>query len=537
MFLKITNRGNFNRNFLKLVGFTTKRDPESSTRKIGIFGSGIKAAAVVALRLQLNLIISSVDHIGPYILKCRSENTALGGGYNASIIRFLYKQPVELGMHDYEEDWNMTLDAYKDWDMPIGQDAAKAFKMLREIICNAYDEDPHFSMSLVGAEPEQIDFDPHGFTSVYIRYTPAVQYVLEKPNRYFKFLNGVESPWVTVEGIGSIYPKSEAHHTRLFVRGVLISCSGHQSVKSLFDYDLFAKKLISEDRTVKNIYDYKIELGKLLATLQDEELIELLLRSMLDTEASSMLENSAVSHVRNMSDSCRLLWLQALERICRTDKFCLASGKRIIDQDANQIFEYSVLNVGRGLRDFLHRMLGIPRADEVVEEVPAHKLISFSSFNEQSRKNFMLAFRAFSIGFPQRADIPIAFFIARDENYRKRIRAYAGLGKQSLKQIWIQATSETELRSPMDLLRSLIHESRHVASKAHDYNRRFIEAAEDDILNLLMRVLGHAEDLDGNAIAPAGVTDYRLEPNFVEPDYDSGLEELMKIEDKLKQRK
>jgi hypothetical protein len=68
----------------------------------------------------------------------------------------------------------------------------------------------------------------------------------------------------------------------------------------------------------------------------------------------------------------------------------------------------------------------------------------------------------------------------------------------------------------MALLSCLIHESRHCVTAAYDYDRKFVGKAEEDILHLLMLLLGRKSDLDGNPISKAGDAD-AIRPNIVRP--------------------
>ncbi len=526
MFLKISNCGRLNRNFLKLMGFTTKRDLPGDNRTIGVFGSGTKAAAVAALRLGYGLVITSHDHLSSYRLSFDWQEVNLGGGETTKQIRFLYRTCDEDGNEGhYEEFWDMTLDAFKDWDQPIGSDGAEAFKVLREFICNAFDEDPEFRIDWV--EDDEIDFAPEGMTHVFIRQTDDVQLAFDGIERYFKFLASDLEPLLEVPDVGCIYPKSEEDVSRLFVRGVLISCTNDSWNSTLYDYDLDDKDLISEDRTVKNIYDYKMKLGALLAEIADEEIITKMLRAMFAVEGAK-IEDSALVYIYRMHDKIRAVWLRALINMYGTELLCVASGNRITDQDANQIYGYTVLGGSFSLKSFLKGVLGLPSADKIAVPQPKYSLLRFEDLDRRSQANFMLAFRAFAFGFPDRTAIPIVFFLFDDERVRQRINGVAGMGDDIMNEIWISALSSHELRSPMCLLRCLIHESRHVRTGVDDYNRVFVEAAEDDILRLLMSALQRNYDLDGNPVVAVGKSE-EIRPNIVRPIIfcdDEGIEIL-----------
>ncbi|MBU0625573.1 hypothetical protein KKF05_04485 [Patescibacteria group bacterium] len=513
MFLKITNRGSLNRNFLELIGFTTKRDLSPSDRTIGEFGSGTKVAAVAALRLGLDICISSTDHRGSYRLSFESENVDLGDGATARQIFFVYRNRNAEAEEIIERKvWHVTIDAFKDWDQPIGRDQARAFKVLREFICNAYDADPAFEISWV--DDAELDYAPANNTTVYIRKSDEVRYVFDHVTQYFKFLSPDHLPLVSVSGCGRIYPKSDSAGTRLFVRGVMVNCTRDSWNSGLYDYDLDDKGLVSEDRTIKNSYNFNQALGKLIAGISDVKLLQDLLSQLLASKA--LLEAAALGYVLSLSSVAHSAWLRALRQLLGTKLICVASGNRIIDQDANQLFGYVVLSGNLSLKSFFSSVLKLPKADDIISQDIKYSLLRFQDFNAVSQRNFQAAFRVFAALFPARARLPIVFFLPKNKDVRKKIGGVAGLGQDSFKEIWIAALSETKLRSAMDLLRCLIHESRHVTTGAYDYDRRFVEVAEDDILRLAMLALDRQTDLDGQAL-PKLKERTEIEPNIVTP--------------------
>jgi hypothetical protein len=516
MFLKILNHGLLNRHFLELIGFGTKRNLPDDGRTIGEFGSGTKVAAVAALRLGLDLTICSADQLGRYRLSFVWQEVDLGGGTKTRQIFLVYTQPSEGGEDTVErKTWQVTLDAFKDWDQPIGRDDAPAYKVLREFICNAFDADPAFEIGWV--EDDGLDYAPIDATVVYIRKNPNIQHVFDHIDRYIKFLANELKPIASVPGLGHVYQRSDPERTRLFVRGVLVNCSEDHWNSGLYDYDLLDKGLVSEDRTIKSAYAFQQKLGQLLVRVDDRSFLKTILQQSLNGRCP--LETAALGYVYSLTDELRIIWRRFLVEIFGTDLLCLASGNRVIDQDAQQLMGYTVVGGTFSLQSFLREAVGLPTADKIISQDIKYSLLRFEDLDKTSRYNFEIAFQVFASFFPERAGLPIIFFLPENEAIRAKISGVAGLGESNFKEIWISALSATTLRSAMDLLRCLIHESRHIVTGAYDYDRNFVAMAENEILYLSMLVLNRRTDLDGRTLPklrkPKGKSTVR--PNIVAP--------------------
>src|SRR5206468_2110153 len=121
----------------------------------------------------------------------------------------------------------LTLDAFRDWDRPIGDDVMKVFKALREYIANAWDEDKAFTLEFVEAVTQAAPET----SAVYITATDEIRHVLAHLPRYFKFLS-TEKP-LLADYLGAVFAKSEPGNTRLFSQGVLVECKKAEYCSSL----------------------------------------------------------------------------------------------------------------------------------------------------------------------------------------------------------------------------------------------------------------------------------------------------------------
>jgi len=509
-YLKITNRGSLNRKDLELVGSTTKRDRLDDEAVIGHKGSGTKLSTVAALRLGLQVAVTSTDYLGSYYLAFDTEEVDIGGR-QVRQIHFNYFEPTDRGeLRKSRQPWFMTLDAFQDWDQPIGNDGLKAYKVLREFICNAFDEDKGFRIEYV----DRPSFAPPGETSVYILNTPEVRQVFDRVSRYFKFL-ATEAPLVRLQGLGSIFTKSEPKNTRLFVLGVMVECTDDWWRHSLFDYSLSRKSLVSEERVIKSLYEYEGELGRLLAALTCDGLTFSLFQHIVSRPSGLEVRALSRVHAEDFSDRSREAWLGAVRQAYGDGPLCIATGHRAIDSDASQIYGYRVVGGDSlELRSFL-KALGFPTASEIVPKKFEYRLVRFGELDQDSQRRFQEAFRMFARQFPDRARIPIVLYYPLDEKMR-RAAGYAGIGEGLYKEIWLAALTPTSLGSVHDIFETLMHEGRHCVTKVDDYDRIFVRAAERDVTTVIYRTEGRDEFGPGLPVPPSGDPD-RIRPNLVIP--------------------
>lgn len=510
-YLKISNRGSLNRKYLELIGLSTKRAQKADESVIGHKGSGTKLSAVAALRLGLDVAISSTDRYGTYHLTFDVETIDIDGA-EAKQIFFNYANLAE-GKKVERQRYpsGMVLEAFQDWDQPIGKDDKLAFKVLREFVCNAFDADKDARIEVV----DRPTFVGYGETAVFLRLTDEVRDIFAKPDRYFKFLSKAK-PAFDVPGVGSIFPKSEPElkggliakrqdpKTRLFVQGVLVDCDDAYYRTSIFDYSLHEKTLVSEERIIKSFTEYVRTMGKLFGQLTDVELAKRLLADAANGRAK--LEEQAFGQVEEVSPAAKAVWTVVAHGLFGKT-LAVASGNSTVDKDCNQICGYTVIGAhSTYLRHFLVK-LGFPKAEDLVPTLQknmAFTLVAYASLDAGSRERFQNAFDRFADYFPERSHLPIVFYNPLDENFR-RIAAFSGMGKQKYEEIWIGTKTPTSLGDEESLFQSLLHEGRHCETKADDYERPFVGRADKEVMGLIY----------GRKL-PEGVTRATV-PNVVDP--------------------
>jgi hypothetical protein len=513
-YVKISNSGSLNRKYLELIGFTTKRESVDDEAVIGNKGSGTKLAAVAALRLGLDVAIASTDSYGRYLLTFDVEDVDVGEGAMARQIFFRYLNfpPGGKPAKTVRYPSNMVIQAFQDWDRPIGQDGMASFKVLREFICNAIDADKQYRIDIVDRQEPVAP----GETAVYIRYTEEIRQMLFVPEaapKYFKFM-GRQKAIVTVPGLGSMYPKSDPETSRLFVLGVLVDCSSASWRKSVFDYSMSAKSLISEERIIKNVYEYMNEIARLFGTLVHKHVMANLLEAAATGKAD--FEEDVLGRTRSFTEASKKAWLETVHGLFG-ENIAVASGNKVIDNDCEQIYGHKPVGGGRtDLKEFL-KALGIPRAEDIVPTKLKYDPVSYFALDQGSRNRFRTAFALFAKHFPERAGMPIVLYHPLDEALRKLLGFTPMSGERKFQDIWLATKTPTSLGQVQEIFETLVHESRHCLTKVDDYDRAFVHQAERDVATVVFRGEGIASFDDGTPVPPHGAAS-GIEPNLVFPD-------------------
>ncbi|MBI4457718.1 hypothetical protein HY633_02020 [Candidatus Uhrbacteria bacterium] len=499
-YLKISNKGTVNRLLLEYIGLSTRRDNPGDTTVIGEKGSGSKLATIGALRLGLELTISSHDASGPYRLSFEQKEMDVDGRRFHEIY-FVYSSPDAADPEKTvvtRKASSRMIESFQGWDQPIGDDDLKAFKAVREFICNAYDNDKSFVTGPAGISAQSAP----GETAVYLKFTEDLKHILVHPSRYFKFMAPGVQLVFGAQGIGQIYRKSDPDKTRLFLLGVLADCSADKRRTSIFDYSLDKKSLLSEERILvdQNAYDH--ELGRLLGQLSDPTLCKIILANVELGKAP--LEAHLMWYISDMSQASKAAWLEAARDLFG-DKIAVADDGKdaaMINENAKQIHGYRLVAHNHyGPRRFL-KYLGFPGAADVLR-FGEFDIVPYGEFDRASQDRFMAAFRLFAINNPAAVKLPIYFFLPKDERMA-RLLGFAGIGDRAFKEMWIAAKSATELPPMRSLFETLMHEARHCRTGKGDIDRAFIDRADQEIAEIAFREDGHIAFGDEGLVPPRG---------------------------------
>jgi hypothetical protein len=461
--LKITNKGTVDREFLELIGATTKREQYNDSSIIGNKGSGAKFSVIPVLRLGLELIVSSSDQQGPYTLRYRTEPARIGGQ------RVIFDYGTEVHPSQF------TLDALQDWDKPIGNDNKQIFKALREFICNAYDADKGFTVETVS----EVTPAEKGKTVVYLSMTAEIEEILKHPQRYFKFLSNEKPLFATTHG--AIYPKSDVV-TRLFLQGVLVDCKSYY--KSLFDYSVVDKWLLSEERIIKDFSRFMETIGRIIAEIDNLEIALKMLDGFTSEEAE--IEEQAIYKIQYVSTKTREIFKKAWE-MTYGSKAAIAVWDTQANEDARQVMGYNIVSInGMAIQRFL-RSCGISMASDLVpkrerkeEEKKEYEIVELTP---QQKAIFDEAYSIFTKFFPQTKRYPVKFYKPLTPYFDRA----SGFAKIGYGEVWINAEKIIDVQT---CLGDLEHETRHVLTQAGDYDRAFDHEATNRLVAFMINYAG-----------------------------------------------
>lgn len=468
-YIKFTNKGAMSRKFLELIGATDKRSQMSDSSVIGNKGSGAKFAVVPSLRLGYEVAISSTDSEGNFLLYYEKEKVVLSANQTIEQIVFNY-------VNDRRFPSQLTLDALRDWDQPVGDDTQKIFKALREYICNAWDADKDFTTEIV----EELSLASPGTTCAYMTITEEIEEILQNPTRYIKFINK-EKPLYAIEHTGGIYKKSEPGVTRLFCQGVLVDCKKSSYYSSIFDYSLDNKWLLSEERVIKDFSQYISQLADMIVSITDLGLVIQLMKGLMNKEAE--LEGDALKKIKHVPQSTQDLYRAAWFAIFG-DRAIIAIGSNQVDNDARNKGYVVVEGVPYHLQEFLKKC-GIKTSKDfapVVRKDAKKKDYELITLNAEQQSMYDEAYRIFLNYFPEARLFPVFFFKSEDWKFDD-VLGHCGIDDKKYKEIWIKDAS---LVSVNQILHTFVHEGRHCLTKAGDYDRAFMNFADEYLVNLML---------------------------------------------------
>ncbi len=229
-YLKISNHTEIEENAFKLLGACTKRGDSS---KIGYFGSGLKYAIAVLLR----------ENIG---LKVFSGKKEIHIGLESQMFREQAFNVITI----CGEKTSLTTSMAVDW---------KTWQAIREILCNALDEEKPSHALVEKIEPED------GITSFYIPLeNKDTQDIIDNWDKYF-----AQNRTAIAGDCCKIY-ESNNDIVNVYRKG--IRC-WDEPYESLYDYD-FNKLDITESRTVKYTFQVTEGIAKLWGKYATPQMIK-----------------------------------------------------------------------------------------------------------------------------------------------------------------------------------------------------------------------------------------------------------------------
>lgn len=488
-YLRISNRGLCPRAYILILGATTKRDMFEDPSQGGWFGSGTIYAPVAAHALGVEVHFTSEDSEGPYRFTYGTKSVP---GEKGEI------QMMAIRTSGGEEIITMlSKDAGMNWSQPIGDDTMRSYRVVREYLRNAKDED---------ADAPYLHYVKHphdarkGRTDVFLTATEEIQHMMKYPARYFKYISKVQ-PLHVVDGYGAIYPKSEKGATRLFSLkdASLAYCSKDGNDSSLFDYTFFDKKLMTEERVFGDMTRVYRALGHMLSQVDNAELLSKLLTAMVKGEAVTELR--ALSYIHNTEDIiCREVWLEAWKAIYGENAI-IATGNveedRLAGSQAKKnpvILQSDVLKKFFALCGVQNSRAFIPLANE-----PGYEIVEPSDFEKQRLETVLAAIHE---EYPETRGIPVHVFVHTDSKWNLNGFAGSDSGNAPYTDVYIHKNRLS--LSTFGTVKTLLHEFTHVIS-GDMHGMLFISV--DDCQRALLFMLKKGLPHDG--VEPLDLDQYR----------------------------
>lgn len=471
-YLKVVNEGKVDRIFWEQIGLSTKRDKAADASIIGYKGSGAKLIVPAALRLGLKLYVCSSDGEGPYCLEYKTKKVDLGGGLVFERIIFSYSETLE---HLSQ----LTLDSFSGWDKPIGDDKIKEFKIIREILANARDADSNFFWEIVegDSKPERFSYYPEQ-TTVFVTLTEGIEEIVAKnPGKYLKFL-GCDEPVWSIPGVAEAYPKSSSEN-RMFVFGALADCS--RSFKSLFDYSVFDRHILNEDRTIEHRRRFYAAVYALLISVDSIDIAKTLIENMRKFLLSFELHCfGQINHDSlKIPEKAGKIYVAAWEALYGNNAI-MASGDKLLDEDA-KFRGLKLESVGGTLYAFL-RKCGVKESRDYVTRTPPEGAIMIAEPTKAEKEILGHALDIIAHSMPEIRNYPVRVFTTSDP--KAKWDGLAGFGETRMEEMLINRNVfEKDLERVIEVL---VHELRHCVSKANDYCPEFEQQADKDEARILM---------------------------------------------------
>lgn len=249
MYIKIWNKSDgVNRLNLQYLGLSTKRENDE---KIGQFGSGIKYAPILALRKDIDFVITSNDDDGEYELRYTTN----------------FDRGIEVVCYDYgtyQVPSSFTIDAGKlSWETE--------FQIYREAVSNAKDgaeSESDWGVELV----ENIEYIKGQFC-VFITATPEMR-VIAKNHDYY-YCDKAKS-YYTHNNDFSIL-ENRYGNTVVYCKTVL---AYENDKPSFFHYNSkFAK--LNEERKLSSFYSTQYDIARAIAEMDNSEAITKVINNVI----------------------------------------------------------------------------------------------------------------------------------------------------------------------------------------------------------------------------------------------------------------
>ena len=319
MYLKISNKGKIDTNAFHKIGLTSKRNDAST---IGEFGSGLNYSIVWLVKNDYEFNVFSGDRE----LK-----------FSTNEIMFRDKNHKVLVIDGIETSFMLGM----------GHDLWEPWMILREIYCNALDEEDAKWEIVADVEKEM------NRTNIYIKITDEIQEVIDKKNEYFSFDR--DDVIFEDENENKIF-RSDGKQLIVYRKGIRIYS---YRTPSLFHYD-FNKIKINESRIVADTF------------AMDQKIVRLLSRTVPADIVYEVCEKIIGTYEQNLYwDWYDVQYGDAWKKVLK--------DKTVVEKEYTQVFEKSIRKSEKLDKEVLTLPINIVKS--VVNKKIANHVTSSDSYN------------------------------------------------------------------------------------------------------------------------------------------------------------
>lgn len=315
MYLMVRNPGVADTAAFTLLGVSTTRY-NSSSRTIGMFGSGIKHA--IAKFLKENILVTIVP--GNLKMEFATKPKYVGGQqFNQVFVKYSGKDETGASRSSTEDLGFTTEWGVQDWTL-----LNMAF---REIVSNAID-----GATLAGGSWKDVEIEVKdaprakaGHTAVFLPLTPEVQEVWKMLGKTFLHFSHPEL--LDKKILPKLYP--DDNKTYIYKKGVLVS---YLNEASTFDYNLGEELTLDESRNA-NSWDVRYACSHAISSASEGHLAQILKTQIEGKKVfengleSNYLHNSYETEEKRAEKGKRF---QAAFKIVAGDNAVLTSGNAAV---------------------------------------------------------------------------------------------------------------------------------------------------------------------------------------------------------------
>lgn len=442
-YLMVENTGDLPKACILYAGSSTKRNDASS---IGQFGTGLKFAAVLSLKLGLEFLIQTEDWQARPVVK-PEKFTKNGKLFEINAIAYEFKYS------NGDEEIVAT-----SFTTEMGLNWTEEYQLVREIVCNGIDEKDFkhtITDDIVTVEP--------GKVRVYVEVNNAIKSIMDNFDYYFVFN---QKPLYSNPVWGEVLA---GETFTIYTKGVLIEDTGAHSI---YRYNLPIE--LTEERKAAQSWHIERCIAKLWGSVNVPTIVETILKHGTRGGTAYSTEYKKVEwYYFRILDENKQLWADAF-RSTFGKRAVMYTNPRAALMAVN--LGYSVIELYESLAEkLLEQVTEIPADINVLGDVSLDYDYTYQPSADEVQV-LEQALRVMRLYYP---NLP-------------EVRVFKPLSDAAHKVLGIVtddnqiALNRSQLKSILTAVATINHERRHIDTGADDGQRAFIETTDDEIAQLML---------------------------------------------------